>query len=326
MGAEGPKDKFIRNWGGANAFISRTQGSCLNYRHAFHAGNFADVVKHVALALCLERLNAKPAPYRYIDTHAGIGRYDLHSEEAERSPEWKDGVGRVCNVSSAMPAAVQAALAPWLRVLDGMNTGVLQCYPGSPLIAQRMMRLADALRFCELHQGSSDLLAQAIGPDRRVKIEQRDGFEALIAFLPPPERRGLVLIDPPFEAGTSVSKSDFDRMLSAARSAIRRWPQGTYIFWRPLKDLRQVARFDSELASLLIDDGGLPPEKVIVVDLWTRAIGEGKLSGAGVVIVNPPFGIESHLRMALPWLSEVMRQSDGAGWRLESPSQAGQQL
>ncbi len=280
----------------------------------------------MALALCLERLNAKPAPYRYIDTHAGIGRYDLHSTEAERSPEWKDGVGRICNARSAMPAAVQTALAPWLHVLDGMNSGRLQCYPGSPLIAQRMMRQADALRLCELHQGSSELLALATGPDRRVKIEQRDGFEALIAFLPPPERRGLVLIDPPFEAGTSASKSDFDRMLSAARSAIRRWPRGVYIFWRPLKDLRQVARFDSELASLLIEDGGLPPEKVIAADLWTRAIGEGKLAGAGVVIANPPFGIENHLRMALPWLSEVMRQSDGAGWRLESPSQSSHQL
>jgi 23S rRNA (adenine2030-N6)-methyltransferase len=292
----------------------------VNYRHAFHAGNFADVVKHVALALCLDRLNQKAAPYRYIDTHAGIGSYDLEGDEAERSPEWKDGVGRVWDAERGAPPEIRAALAPWLNVIRGMNSGGLKHYPGSPFIAQRMTRPDDALRLCELHEPSAGLLREAMGRDRRVKIEQRDGFEAVPAYLPPPERRGLVLIDPPFEVGTSTRKADFDWMLKSASAAIRRWPQGVYIYWRPIKDLEQVQAFDGELASMLIEDGGIAPEKILVADLWIRAIGEGKLAGAGIVIANAPFGVTDHLRAVLPWLAAQMKQGEGAGWRLEMPS------
>lgn len=292
----------------------------LNYRHAFHAGNFADVVKHVALALCLDRLNGKPAPYRFIDTHAGIGVYDLQGDEAERSPEWRDGVGRVWEAERGAPDAVRAALAPWLNVIRGMNAGGLQHYPGSPFIAARMKREADALRLCELHAPSADLLREAMGRDKRVKIEQRDGFEALPAYLPPPERRGLVLVDPPFEVAVGARKADFDWMLKAARAAIKRWPQGVYVFWRPIKDVEAVAAFDGELASLLIEAGGIAPEKLLVADLWVRAIGDGPLAGAGVVIANAPYGVADHLRAALPWLCELMKQGEGAWWRLESPS------
>lgn len=292
----------------------------LNYRHAFHAGNFADVVKHVALALCFDRLSQKPAPYRYIDTHAGIGVYDLESEEAGRSPEWRDGVGRVWDVERGAPQAVRNALAPWLNIIRGMNAAGLKHYPGSPFIAQRMARGEDALRLCELHEGSCELLREAMGRDRRIKIEQRDGFEALPAFLPPPERRGLVLVDPPFEAGTSTRKADFDWMLKAARAGVKRWPQGVYIFWRPIKHHEQVTAFDGELATMLIESGAIAPEKILLADLWVRALGEGKLAGAGVVIANAPFGVAEHLRAALPWLCEVMKQGEGAGWRVESPS------
>lgn len=279
-------------------------------------------MKHVALALCLDRLNRKPAPYRYIDTHAGIGVYDLEGEEAERSPEWRDGVGRVWEAEHGAPQDVLNALAPWLQIVRGMNTGGLKRYPGSPVLAQRLMRQTDALRLCELHETSAELLRAAMGRDRRVKVEQRDGFEALPAYLPPPERRGLVLIDPPFEAGAATRKADFDWMLKAARGAIRRWPQGVYMFWRPIKDPDQVATFDSELASMLIENGGIEPAKVLAADLWVRAVGEGKLAGAGVVIANAPFGVADHLRAALPWLADLMRQGDGAGWRVETPAEA----
>ncbi len=294
----------------------------MNYRHAFHAGNFADVVKHVALALCFDRLNAKDAPYRFIDTHAGIGLYDFESNEAGRSPEWKGGVGRVWDAEAGAPEAVRAALAPWLSVIQRLNAAGLQHYPGSPVLAAEMMRKDDALRLCELHPESAELLRQAMGRDKRVKIEERDGFEALAAYLPPPERRGLVLIDPPFEAGTSERKLDFDWMLKAAVKAVKRWPLGTYVFWRPIKDVQAVEAFDSELASMLIEDGGISPDKLLVVDLWVREIGPGSLSGAGVVIVNPPFGVADHLRAALPWLCELMAKGDGAGWRIEAPSEA----
>ena len=153
----------------------------MNYRHACHAGNFADVVKHVALALCFERLNAKDAPYRYIDTHSGIGLYDFEGDEAGRSPEWKDGVGRVWDAEANASPEVRAALAPWLEVIRHLNTGGLKHYPGSPLIAAEMMRKTDAIRLCELHPESAVLLREAMGRDKRVKIEEvREGAKATL--------------------------------------------------------------------------------------------------------------------------------------------------
>jgi 23S rRNA (adenine2030-N6)-methyltransferase len=299
----------------------------MNYRHAFHAGNFADVVKHVTLALCFDRLNAKDTPYRFIDTHAGVGVYDLEGDEAVRSPEWRDGVGRVWEAERGAAPEVRAALAPWLNVIRGMNSGKgLSSYPGSPMLAAKLMRPGDALRLCELHEASAVLLREAMGRDRRVKIEERDGFEALPAYLPPPERRGLVLIDPPFEEGTGTRKLDFDWMLRVARKSVKRWPQGVYVFWRPVKDVTAVEDFDAELATILIQEGRLAPDKLLAVDLWVRAIRDGPLAGAGVVIANPPFGVADHLKAALPWLAEVMDQTQGgkseAGWRLETPSEA----
>jgi 23S rRNA (adenine2030-N6)-methyltransferase len=280
------------------------------------------VVKHVALALCLDRLNAKEAPYRYIDTHAGIGAYDLEGDEAARSPEWRDGVGRVWEAERGATPEVRAALAPWLNVIRRMNSHGVKHYPGSPVLAAELMRKGDALRLCELHEASHALLREAMGRDKRVKIEQRDGFEALPAYLPPPERRGLVLVDPPFEAGTAEKKLDFDWTLKAMRGALKRWPQGTYVVWRPIKDMDAVNGFDGELASAAIDEAGLAPDKLLVADLWVRAIGEGKLAGAGVVMLNPPFGVAEHLRAAMPWLCGVMRQGEGAGWRVASPQEA----
>ncbi|MDP3494186.1 MAG: 23S rRNA (adenine(2030)-N(6))-methyltransferase RlmJ [Hyphomonadaceae bacterium] len=294
----------------------------MNYRHAFHAGNFADVVKHIAMALCFDRLNSKEAPYRYIDTHAGIGLYDFASDESGRSPEWKNGIGRIWEAEPGAPENVRAALAPWMSVIRRLNADSLQHYPGSPVLAAEMMRKGDALRLCELHPPSAELLRQAMGRDKRVKIEERDGFDALPAYLPPPERRGLVLIDPPFEVGTSERKKDFDWMLTAAAKAVKRWPLGVYVFWRPIKDPDAVVAFDSELASMLIEQGGIPAEKLLVADLWVRAIGPGSLAGAGVVIVNPPFGVAENLRTALPWLCDLMKQGDGAGWRVETAAEA----
>ena len=274
------------------------------------------------MALCFDRLNAKDAPYRYVDTHAGIGAYDLEGDEGTRSPEWREGVGRVWDAERGASPEVRAALAPWLNVIRRMNSGGLKHYPGSPVLAAEMLRKDDAIRLCELHPQSAELLREAMGRDKRVKIEERDGFEALPAYLPPPERRGLVLIDPPFEAGSAERKLDFDWMLKAAAKAVKRWPQGAYVFWRPIKDAEMVQAFDGELATLLIEDGGIAPEKLLVADLWVREIGEGKLAGAGVVIVNPPYGVEPHLRAALPWLCELMKQGAGAGWRLQTPAES----
>ncbi len=296
----------------------------MNYRHAFHAGNFADVVKHAVLALCLDRLNQKAAAYRYIDTHAGTGLYDLAGDEAFRSPEWRDGIARVWEAEATAPPEVRDALAPYMDVIRRLNPGGhLSVYPGSPLIAAEMMRAGDALRLCELHPPSAELLRGAMGRDGRVKIEERDGYDGLPAYLPPPERRGLVLIDPPFEEGTAMRKLDFDRMARAARKAVKRWPTGVYVFWRPIKDVDAVTAFDGELATRLIEGAGLAPDRILVADLWVREIGAGPLAGAGVVIVNPPFGVAERLGALMPWLAKLLDQTRdgapaGAGYRLES--------
>ncbi|MBI1359448.1 MAG: 23S rRNA (adenine(2030)-N(6))-methyltransferase RlmJ [Alphaproteobacteria bacterium] len=298
----------------------------MNYRHAFHAGNFADVVKHVVLSLCLDRLNAKDKPYRFIDTHAGVGAYDLTGDEARRSPEWRDGVARLWMTEHGAPDAVRAALAPYMTVLRGMNPdGNLVAYPGSPAIATRLMREGDAIRLCELHPESAEKLREAVGGDRRVKIEERDGYEALGAYVPPPERRGLVLIDPPFEEGSAERRLDFERMLRVVRKAVKRWPGGVYLLWRPIKNIDAVAAFDGELASVLIEELGMAPDKLLAADLWVRDPGRpGPLAGAGLVVLNPPFGLTEHLKAALPWLANLMDQSSDdeeieSGWRLVSP-------
>ena len=237
----------------------------MNYRHAFHAGNFADVVKHAILALCLDHLGSKDKPYRVIDTHAGIGAYDLTSDEAARSPEWVDGIGRI--IGADMPDDVAAALKPYL----------------------------DYAR------------------DGRVKVEHRDGYKALTGLVPPKEKRGLVLIDPPFE-----DRDELAHLAEAVMPALKKWPIGTYVFWRSLKNLWAADRFDNGLTEWLITEQGFEPEKILRADLWIRDLAsDGKLSGAGVIIINPPWQLEEKLLALLPWLAETLAQGDGYGWRLD---------
>ena len=285
--------------------------AAMNYRHAFHAGNFADVLKHCVLALCLEHLKSKPKPFRYIDTHAGIGGYDLASSEAERSPEWKDGVGRLLDAD--LPEAAADALTPWLDVVRAMNPQGMQHYPGSPEIAARLMRENDRLHLCELHPDDAKTLDERYRRDARVKVENRDGYKALKSLIPPKEKRGLVLIDPPFE-----DRDELAHMAAAVTGAFGQWPTGTYIFWRSLKNLWAADRFDNGLAEWLIAEKGLEPEKILRADLWVRDLAsEGKLAGAGVVVVNPPFTLEDKLLGLMPWLSDTLAQGDGYGWRVD---------
>lgn len=289
----------------------------MNYRHAYHVGNFADILKHLVLALSIERLKAKDKPFRYIDTHAGIGGYDLAGDEATRSPEWVDGIGRLWTAKPPEPVA--QALAPFLDVVRDLNQdGELKAYPGSPLLAAKLMREQDSLRLTELHPDDNQTLRWRFRGDERVKIEQRDGYEALAAYMPPPERRGLALIDPPFE-----DRDELAHMAKAAMRAISRWPTGTFIFWRPLKDMENTEKFDDGLAEWLLDDMEFPPEKLLLADMWVQEIVEpGPLCGAGVVIVNPPYGLAESLLAVLPWLTDLLQQGEGAGWRLNTPEMA----
>jgi 23S rRNA (adenine2030-N6)-methyltransferase len=284
----------------------------MNYRHAFHAGNFADVLKHLVVAQCLVHLTKKDKPFRVIDTHAGIGAYDLTGEEAQRSPEWRAGIDRL--LSADIPADAAAVLAPYLDVVRAMNPdGTLSAYPGSPELAVRLAREQDRIHLCELHKDDSVTLDRRYAKDARVKVQAMDGYRALPGLVPPREKRGLVLIDPPFE-----HRDEMAFMAQAAKSALERWPTGTFVFWRPLKDLWAAERFDVGLTEWLIADQGLDGEKILRADLWIRDVeSEGPLAGAGVMVINPPFTLEAQLARLLPWLADLFAQDEGAGWRLD---------
>ena len=216
----------------------------MNYRHGFHAGSFVDVVKHAILARILVYLERKPTTFRFIDTHAGAGRYDLTSAEARRSPEWRDGIARLLKASPPPPVA--ALLAPYLKAVGPHDRdGVPASYPGSPAIAQALLRADDRIALCEAHPEEREKLIAALGRDRRLTIVGTDGYVALNAALPPKERRGVVLIDPPFEASDESS-----RVEDALAGALRKWPTGVYLSWRPIRELAADAHVLNSIAAL----------------------------------------------------------------------------
>src|SRR6185295_7033696 len=205
----------------------------MNYRHAFHAGSFADVVKHAVLVRMLLHLREKPAPFRVIDTHAGLGRYDLAGPEALRGGEWRNGIGRLLAAPLAAPA--RAILAPYLEAVGRLNPGgAVGTYPGSPELVRALLRARDRLIACEREPQAAAALARHLGGDRRAKAIAIDGWTALNAYVPPKERRGLVLIDPSFEA-----VDDFQRMGVALEAAHRKWTSGSYLLWYPIKSRRE---------------------------------------------------------------------------------------
>ena len=276
----------------------------MNYRHAFHAGNFADVLKHVVLAKIVTHLNLKPAPWSCLDTHAGVGLYDLSGEEAEKTGEWRNGVGRLRD--KRLGEAAEALLAPWRSVLAELGPDF---YPGSPEIVRRLARDDDRLRLCEKHPKDAASLASVMGRDKRVKVTEIDGWTALNAWLPPRERRGLVLVDPPFE-----EVGEHAHMADAFLKAHRIWPTGTYALWRPIKD----PRADAALVRPLVE-AGVP--KLLDVRLLVRAAGDPKLlAGSGVVIANPPWTLAEELRAGLPEIARVLAQGEGAEARVETLS------
>lgn len=279
----------------------------MNYRHAFHAGNFADVVKHVVLARILAYLGRKDAPYRVIDTHAGAGLYDLQGDEARRTGEWEGGIGAVLRHSFSSDIA--ALLAPWLEAVRAVNPPAedaalavdLRRYPGSPLIAQALARPQDRLLFCETVAGVRDALTEAVGRDARAKVLATDAWQALHAYLPPKERRGLVLVDPPFE-----EPGEFHRLAQGLIEAYRRWSTGIYALWYPIKDVRAVDGFRRE-----IERTGIP--KTLSVQFDLRAVRQADtLTGCGMIIVNPPFTLAEELRALLGALAPVLA-TDGTG-------------
>lgn len=277
----------------------------MNYRHVYHAGNFADVLKHAVLALVIEHLKLKETPFRVIDTHAGPGLYDLTSSEAEKTGEWWEGVGSL--LPAAPPVEIAAVLAPYLDVVCAENDGGERIvrYPGSPLIARRLMRPADRLVVNEAHPEDAARLAALFAKDRQTKVLALDGWTALKALLPPKERRGVILIDPPFE-----EPGEFGRLLDGLAAVHRRFATGTAILWYPIKDIRAVDRFARDAAAL-----GIP--RLLSAELFVDTPrDEGPLVATGLLILNPPFTLEPKLRVLLPYLACLLARGKGAEGRL----------
>ena len=264
----------------------------MNYQHAFHAGNFADVHKHAVLARILDYLKRKPAAFRVIDTHAGAGRYDLHGPEPKRSGEWRDGIGKIWR--APLPQAVQALLAPYLDAVAGFNPGgTLRVYPGSPLIALHLSRPQDRLLACELEPRAAAAL-EGVLRDRRAKMLAIDGWTALGAYVPPKERRGVVLVDPPFE-----DAADFGRLSSALAAAYRKWPTGIYMLWYPIKERVAPDALARRLRKL-----AMPGVLRCEITLGPPRAAAG-LVGSGLIVINPPFRLDADLKVLLPALAEA---------------------
>ena len=275
----------------------------MNYQHAFHAGNFADVVKHAVLARMLVYLNRKTAPYRFVDTHAGAGRYDFKSAEARRSPEWREGVQRL--LTALPPKPVAELLQPYVEAIGlGDGSGAPLSYPGSPAIAQTLMRAGDRIALCEAHDEERAKLVAALGRDSRLSIVGTDGYVALNAYLPPKERRGLVLVDPPFE-----DPGELQRVETALAQALHKWPTGVYCVWRPIREQAADAHFLNNVAAL-----GAPDILRIEIDVGPGPVGaqgQRPLRRAGLV-VNPPHTLIDEARLFMPWLAKLLAR-DGRG-------------
>jgi 23S rRNA (adenine2030-N6)-methyltransferase len=281
----------------------------MNYRHAYHAGNFADVLKHLVLALVIDYMKRKDAPFRVIDTHAGCGRYALGSVQAGKTGEWCGGIGRLLGPDiKPLPPDVAKVMRPYLDAVRSENpTPQLEIYPGSPLIARHLMRQQDVLVANELHPEDWAGLKSAIGRDRRVKLLALDGWVALKSLLPPKERRGVVLVDPPFE-----QEGEFDRLSEGLAEALRRFETGVYIAWYPIKDPKPIAAFHSAL-------GAITGPELLRLELMIRGPGNtpDRLNGCGLIVANPPFTLCDHLAVVLPELTQRLAEGSGARHRLD---------
>jgi 23S rRNA (adenine2030-N6)-methyltransferase len=272
----------------------------MNYRHAYHAGNFADLMKHGVLASLLQALSRKPKPWCYYDTHAGAGLYDLKAETALRTGEAAAGIGRLWQLGSEMPEPLQGLC----RIVRSFNepdstAPVLRHYPGSPAIAAALAREHDRLIVAERHPEEAALLKQQFRRDRRVAVHERDGYEMVRALVPPPERRGLVLMDPPFERD-----DEFTVLAETCIAAHARWPDGVYALWYPVKDAAAVMRFHRRLRR-----SGM--SRLLAMELQIAPVTAAGLSASGMIVVNPPWQTDRTIGDLLEFLARVLAPGQG---------------
>jgi 23S rRNA (adenine2030-N6)-methyltransferase len=269
----------------------------MNYRHSYHAGNFADVVKHLAEVAILAHLAKKDAPFAVIDSHAGRGLYDLESDEARKTGEARAGIEKLENLSG--PPLLR-------RYLSLVAESGPRRYPGSPLIAARMLRPQDRLVAVERHPQEAALLEDVLAPWRKARVETADGYARLAALLPPPERRGLVLVDPPFEA-----PDEFEQAARAAREAYRKFATGIYLLWYPVKSEAAGNAFAGEILA-----GGAKKALRIAVAVDAP---EGKLGRAGLLVLNPPYGFEADMEAALAMAAPRLGARTRLDWMAGAP-------
>jgi 23S rRNA (adenine2030-N6)-methyltransferase len=281
----------------------------MNYRHAFHAGNFADVIKHLVLVRILLYLQEKPAAFRVIDTHAGAGLYDLAGEEAGRSGEWRFGIARI--LQARFSPEIEALVRPYLDIVRAFNPPRgLAAYPGSPLIARALLRPQDRMTACETADGVRRTLIGHLSRDRQARVVDIDGYTALPAYVPPNERRGLVLIDPPFE-----DRAEFSRIAAAFDAAFAKWPRGIYTIWYPAKS-RRAADELADAVTATADAHGEAGKTMRLEFSVAPQTPDGPLHSAGLLVVNPPFPLMAELKAVLPALEKPLGQGGAGRFRL----------
>jgi 23S rRNA (adenine2030-N6)-methyltransferase len=301
-------------------FVVCATAARMNYRHAFHAGNFADVVKHIVLTRILIYLHEKPSAFRVIDTHAGCGRYDLTGEEARRSGEWRLGIARL--LAANVAAASAELIRPYLDIVRSHNAGSeLTVYPGSPLIARALLRPQDRMTACELEVGAHRQLVASLRRDQQARVVKIDGWTALPAYVPPQERRGVVLVDPPFE-----QSDEFDRLAAGFDAAYAKWPTGIFMLWYPLKDARAGGRLGQRVADALMaarrSQGGSSredlAERILRIEFQAgRLIRTDALTAAGLLVVNPPWTLKRELETIAPSLAAALGAEGQGRLRVE---------
>lgn len=274
----------------------------MNYQHAYHAGNFADVFKHIILVLLIEALQQKEKPFCYLDTHAGAGCYDLWGEAVQKTGEYRDGIAILAELKD-IPDSLQL----YLNIIKKFNPDdSLRYYPGSPVIVQQLLRLQDKMILCEIVPHVYQELRHFFTYDSRVAVHQQDAFLALKAFLPPQQKRGLVLIDPPYEI-----EGEFEQVTKGLKLAWQRWPQAIYAAWYPLTKRASIIQFHQQLKLTQIK-----PILLIELSILANDAPAG-LSGCGMIIINPPWQFEEKIKTLLPWLWHVLSKAGAGSSRVE---------
>lgn len=269
----------------------------MNYRHIFHAGNFSDVIKHYVLTLCLEKLRQKNTPFCVIDVHAGVGHYDLRSTLAQKTKEFERGIELVLKSECIDPS-----LEPYLDIVKSYNADnqVLQFYPGSPLIARHFLRHQDRLLLSELHPVDAEKLNDLFRGDSKVRVFNQDAYISLKSLLPPQERRGLILIDPPFE-----KRDEFANVVKGIKNALARFAHGMYLIWFPIKDPKICHQFYEQLQHLNL------PKTLLLEFFIQKPYDTEKLNGCGLVVINSPWQMDETLKKALPSLQTLLSNKEG---------------